>query len=135
MDKSFLIVNNTNGNITTEKTYTEAGISITQFSGTNTDNFILRKQNGKHIEFSFFKLNGIYYVNFNGYHIVDYRKFVKIQQITKDGNNVIIKIFDMQEIQLSNCDVELVHKAIKLMAEWMKGRSSFLSELLYILFQ
>ena len=45
---------------------------IKQYSGINTDNFIISKPDGKKISFGFFLINGIHYINLNGEHIIDY---------------------------------------------------------------
>ena len=51
-------------------------IFIKQYSGVNTDNFVISKADGKKVSFSFFTTNGIYYINLNGEHIMDYNKFI-----------------------------------------------------------
>mgnify|MGYP000267934581 CR=1 FL=1 len=50
------------------------------------------------MEFSFFKLNGVYYININGCHIIDYKHFINIQQthavngrLVKQGAYQIVK--------------------------------------------
>ena len=65
MEKEYLIIDNhssKNGNITEFKE-SDGKILVKHFSGLNTDNFVIKKFNGKRLEFSFFKLNGVYYIN------------------------------------------------------------------------
>lgn len=137
MDKDFLIVDNhiqRDGNITTEFKECDGKILIKHFSGLNCENFVVKKYNGKKLEFSLFKLNGVYYVNLNGHHIIDYKKFVNIQYITNSGEDVKMRNPFFGEIVLKGCDVEVVQKAMTVMASEMKKRSSWFSEVLYLIF-
>jgi hypothetical protein len=137
MDKEYLVIDNhlsKNGNITTEFKECDGKLLIKQFSGTNTDNFIIKKFNGKRLEFSFFKLNGIYYINLNSHHIVDYKRFVNIDHISKEDENVKIKNSYIGDILLLDCDVDIVHKALTVMADWMKNKQSMFKEFLYFMF-
>lgn len=137
MDKEYLIIDNhlsQNGNITTEFKECDGKILVKQFSGTNTENFIIKKFNGKRLEFSFFKLNGIYYINLNSYHIIDYKRFINIDFISKENENVKIKNLYIGDILLLDCDVDLVHKALNIMADWMKNKQSIFKDFLYFLF-
>ena len=100
---------------------------IKQFSGVGTDNFVIKKFDGKKISFSFFKLNGIHYISINGEHILDYRKFVNIQQISKiekeDGtsNSIQIKNSFIGNITIHNCDIDIFKKALDVMNTYMKN--------------
>lgn len=98
---------------------------ISQSSGVNSENFVI-KRNSKELQFSIFKLNGIYYVNLNGQHIIDYKTFVKISQISMVEDDSV-KVYNpcIGTIVLKNCEVDLVCKALKLMNDWMKGKLSF----------
>lgn len=109
-------------------------IIIRHFSGINTENFQLKKANGKKIQFNIFKLNGIYYVNINGEHMMDYRKFINIQSIINDNDDVKIQNVYIGEIKIENCDIDLVKKALVVMAEWMKKNVSWLNYIMYIIF-
>lgn len=136
MDKEFLIVNNhtsKNGNITEFKE-SDGKIIVKQFSGTNTENFIIKKFNGKRLDFSFFKLNGIYYINLNGCHIIDYKHFINIQHITKIEEDVKIKNPYIGEILLINCDIDIVHKALTIMSDWIKSKQNTMSDIMYYIF-
>lgn len=136
MDKEFLIVNNhssKNGNITEFKE-SDGKIIVKQFSGTNTENFIIKKFNGKRLEFSFFKLNGIYYININGCHIIDYKHFINIQHITKIEEDVKIKNPYIGEILLINCDIDIVHKALTIMSDWIKSKQNTINDIMYYIF-
>ncbi len=134
MDKDFLIVDNhvnKDGNITTEFKECDGKILIKHFSGLNCDNFVVKKYNGKKMEFSLFKLNGIHYVNLNGHHIIDYKRFVNVQYICNEGADVKLRNPCFGEILLKECDAEVVQKAMVLMAVEMKKRSGWFSDFLY----
>lgn len=136
MEKEYLIVDthaSKNGDITEFKEC-DGKILVKQFSGLNTDNFIIKKFNGKRLEFSFFKLNGIYYININGCHIVDYKHFINIQHISKSEENVKIKNPYIGDLLLLNCDVDIVHKALTIMSDWMKAKQSMFTDLMYYMF-
>jgi|UniRef100_A0A6C0AMH5 hypothetical protein len=137
MEKEYLIIDNhlsKNGNVTTELKESDGKLIVKQFSGTNTDNFIIKKFNNKRLEFSFFKLNGIYYININSFHIIDYKRFINIEHITKEDENVRIKNPFIGDILLLNCDVDIVYKALRIMADWMKNKKSIFRDFLYFLF-
>lgn len=137
MEKEYLIIDkhlSKNGNVTTEFKESDGKLLVKHFSGTNTDNFIIKKFNNKRLEFSFFKLNGIYYININSYHIIDYKRFINIDHIIKEDDNVRIKNFYIGDILLLNCDVDIVYKALQIMADWMKSKKSIFRDILYFLF-
>lgn len=137
MEKEYLIIDNhlsKNGDTTTEFKESDGKLLVKHFSGTNTDNFIIKKFNNKRLEFSFFKLNGIYYININSFHIIDYKRFINIEHITKEDENVRIKNPFIGDILLLNCDVDIVYKALRIMADWMKNKKSIFKDLLYFLF-
>lgn len=129
---------NKRGEDTTELKEHEGKLIIKQYSGINSDNFVIKKFDGKKISFSFFKLNGIYYVSINGDHIIDYKKFVNIQQISKveqDGvTSVKIKNAYIGDIAINNCDPEIFHKALNVMSNYMKNKSSYVSDLMHFVF-
>lgn len=137
MEKEYLIVDNhlsKNGNLTTEFKESDGKLLVKHFSGLNTDNFIIKKFNNKRLEFSFFKLNGIYYININSFHIIDYKRFINIEHIIKEDENVKIKNPLIGDILLLNCDVDIVYKALQIMADWMKSKRSIFKDFLYFLF-
>jgi len=137
MEKEYLIVDNhlsKNGDLTTEFKESDGKLLVKQFSGINTENFIIKKFNNKRLEFSFFKLNGIYYININGFHIIDYKRFINIEHIIKEDENVKIKNPLIGDILLLNCDVDIVYKALQIMADWMKSKKSIVRDFLYFLF-
>ena len=136
MDNEYLIVDNhlsENGNITEFKEC-DGKILIKEFSGLNSDNFIIKKYNKKKLEFSFFKINGMYYVNINGHHIIDYKRFINIQKISKTGEDVKISNPFIGDIILYNCDVDMVYKALTIMSDWIKSRTSIFKDLMYLIF-
>jgi hypothetical protein len=133
----FTIVDNhstPNGDIVTEFKDCDGKILIKHFSGVNSENFVVKKLNGKQMQFAFVKLHGVYYININGHHIVDYRKFRHIQSISNNGNDVKINNLYIGEIVLLNCDTEIVYKALNVMHKWMKMKSWWLEDLLYYVF-
>lgn len=130
---------NNRGEAYTELKEHEGKLIIKQFSGINTDNFVIKKYDGKKISFSFFKLNGIYYVNINGEHIIDYKKFVNIQQISKvqcDDNKSSIKIKNayIGDLIINNCDPEVFQKALNVMSNYMKNKSNYISDFMHLVF-
>lgn len=137
MEKEYLIIDkhlSKNGDVTTEFKESDGKLLVKQFSGTNTDNFIIKKFNNKRLEFSFFKLNGIYYININSFHIIDYKRFINIEHITKEDENVKIRNPLIGDILLVNCDIDIVYKALQIMADWMKSKKSIFRDILYFLF-
>lgn len=109
-------------------------IIIKQYSGLNTENFLLRKSNGKVLHISLFKLNGIFYININGEHIIDYKRFKNIQCISQIDENVVVKNSYIGQLKISKCDVDLFKKALFIVSEWMKKKTSFFNDFFYYLF-
>ena len=109
---------------------------IKQYTGINTDNFLITKHDGKRISFSFFTMNGIYYINLNGEHVMDYNKFIRIKKISYNTNDNILKISHTHfgDIYIQNCDVIVFKKALHEMNVWMKNKKSILSNILYYIF-
>lgn len=130
MNTDYVILDNKNGT-----TDIEGDIKVIQYSGenTNSENFILTKNNNKKIEFSFFKINGIYYININNQHIIDYKKFVNIQYITNDNDNVKMKINNIGEIIIPSCDLILLQKSLEVMNKYMKKKTYWFSDLVYLI--
>jgi len=138
MDEQYTLIDkikNKNGQDTTEFKDCDGRLIIKQYSGLNTDNFIIKKIDGKKIAFSFFKINGIHYVNINGEHIIDYRKFINIQQISNyDIDSIKIKNTFIGDLILNNCDTEIMYKALKIMDRHMKNKNSYYSDVIYFMF-
>ena len=111
-------------------------IFIKQYSGVNTDNFVISKADGKKVSFSFFTTNGIYYINLNCEHIMDYNKFINIKKFSYNTTENYLKISNNHfgDIYVHNCDVDIFKKALIEMASWMKNKTSFVSNLLYYIF-
>lgn len=129
---------NKRGEDTTELKEHEGKLIIKQYSGINSDNFVIKKYDGKKITFSFFKLNGIYYVSINGDHIIDYKRFVNIQQISKieEGEKVGIKVKNgyVGDLLIYNCDPEIFQKALNVMSNYMKNKSSYFTDFVHFMF-
>lgn len=123
---------------------------IKQYSGIGTDNFIIKKYDGKKLSFSFFKLNGIHYININGEHIFDYKKFINIQQISNVGvsppndeelndkqlncSKIKIKNAFIGDFIIKDCDIEIFKKALDIMNNYMKNHKTYISDIVYYLF-
>ena len=76
-----------------------------------------------------------YYININGHHMIDYKKFVNIQQISKiNEDDIKIKNIYVGDIILYNCDIDIVHKALDVMARFMNDKKSFVIDLMYHIF-
>lgn len=136
MDKDYLIVDNhitKNGKVTTESKECDGKILVKQFTGVNSENFIVKKVNGKELAFSFCKLNGVYYVNLNGQHMIDYKKFVNIQSVCNCNDDVRLKNVYVGEIVLQNCDVEIFHRALEVMNAWMSKQTNWFNDIIYFI--
>ena len=106
---------------------------IKQSYGINSTNFTIKKSNSNlKLHFSFFKINGIHYINIDNTHIIDYKKFIKIQQISKiDEKSIKIRNLYIGEIVLEHCDVEIFSKALNIMNTFMKSKKNFISDAIY----
>ena len=127
-------LNNAGDTISKIQSFDDNGkIIIKQYSGVNTDNFIISKMDNKKISFSFFVMNGIYYINLNGEHIMDYNKFIDIKKFSYNQNENCLKITNRHfgDIFIHNCDVDIFKKALSEMNIWMKNKRSIVSSLLY----
>ena len=132
---------NKKGEETTELKEHEGKLIIKQYSGINSDNFVIKKFDGKKIAFSFFKLNGIHYISINGDHIIDYKLFVNIQQISKVENEVepsksSIKVKNgyIGDIVINNCDPEIFQKALNVMSTYMKNKTNYVTDFMHFMF-
>lgn len=123
----------------------EGSLIIKQYSGINSENFVIKKFDGKKLSFSFFKINRIYYVNINGEHIIDYKSFVNIKQISKiddtDGDDenscgsIKVKNNYIGDFIVKNCDTEIFQKALSVMSEYMRNKTSYMSDIMYFIFR
>lgn len=127
-------IQNKKGENLTELKECEGKLIIKQYSGINTDNFVVKKADGKNIKFSFFKINGIYYININGEHIIDYKRFTNIQQISKQDQDIKIKNAFIGDIIIYNCDVEMFSKSLSIMYKFMKNKNNYYNDIVYFLF-
>ena len=138
MERDFLIVDNhvsKNGDVTTEFKECDGKLLIKHFSGLNSENFVIKKYNGKRFEFSLFKLNGVYYVNINGHHIIDYRRFINIESISNTSDGVKILNTYIGELMVPGCETDMIQRALMVMADWMKHRKKWWNDLWYYLFR
>ena len=132
-------ITNKGEDLTKFKEY-EGTLIIKQYSGVNSENFVIKKFDGKKIAFAFFKINRIYYVNINGEHIIDYKSFINITQISniKNENNessVKLKNSYIGDLIIDNCDTEIFQKALNVMSDYMKNKTSYLSDMMYFIFR
>jgi hypothetical protein len=124
----------------------EGKMIIKQYSGINMDNYIIKKyeksdielnKQPKKITFSFCKLNGIHYININGEHMIDYKKFVNIQQVSNTVINdvpcVKVKNGYIGDIILENCDTEMFHKSLNIMSKYVKNKSNKFFDFVYFI--
>lgn len=113
----------------------DGNIIVKQFSGVNCENFVIKSTTTpKQLAFSFSKLNGIYYINLNGVHFFDYKKFIHIISIQQKGSSVKIKNVYFGDIYLDNTDVNVVYKSLEIMAKWILKQKTFLGDIWYFLF-
>ena len=141
---NYLVIDKTKnkkGEETTQLKESDGKLIIKQYSGLNSDNFVIKKFDGKQINFSFFKINGIHYININSENIIDYKRFINIQQISKiesisENQIPSIRIDNgyFGKIVIQNCDVEIFSKALSVMHDYMKHKFGYISELMYLIF-
>lgn len=135
MEDDYTIVDtliNKKGQVATEMKECEGKLVIKQYSGINTDTFVIRMPDPNsqdtilRLKFSFFKLNGTRYININGDHMVDYLQFVKITSVEKLENNAIkIKNSVLGEIIIQSCTPEIFQKSLLVMQSYMKYKSRY----------
>lgn len=130
---------NKHGEDTTELKQNDGRFIIQQYSGLNTDNFVIKKIDGQRLNFSFFKINGIYYVNINGEHIIDYKRFINIQQISmveveQFKTSIKIRNGSIGDLIIHNCDAEMFLKSLNIMQKHMKNKSSYYNDFMYLMF-
>lgn len=135
MDESYLVIDThrtKKGTLLSECRETDGKLIVQHFSGINCDNYIVKKQCGKKLHYSFFKMNGIYYVSLNGEHIVDYKKFCDgLMHVSNQGSSVVVTNTFFGKITLIDCDTDIIYKSLQLMKQWMKGKTNFFSNILY----
>jgi hypothetical protein len=136
MEKDYLILDNNvtkSGKLITESKECDGKILVKQFTGINSENFIIKKGDGKELAFSLCKINGIYYVNLNGQHMIDYKKFTKIQSVCNVNNDVRFKNLFDGDIILKNCDVEIFQRALEVMNDWMNKQTNWFHDIVYFI--
>ena len=134
----FLIIENHKLNkqldvvLTTEKS---DKVVIQQYSGTNTENFRFASTNST-LFLSLFKLNGIWYININGEHVVNYKQFIRFQRVENTQSGIQIINNFCGNMNITNCKSDVFCKSISVISNWMKQThpSSLWKELLYFFF-
>lgn len=130
MDEQFVVVTKKGKDITEVKEG-DGKYIIQHSTGVNTEGFTIKKANGKQLKFSFFKINGTYFLALNDDHICDYKKFTCIEKITKhpeNENDILIKNTVLGEFKLKNCDVDIVKKSMKIMATYIKSKRNIFKD-------
>ena len=112
----------------------DVGITSTHVKNGSIDKFTIVKAEKK-LEFAFFKANGVYFVNINNDHIIDYKQFCRVKSLkqSSNGSDVVLCI-GASNMAIKNCDVQMVQKALIVMSDFMKTKSSLYKDLMYILF-
>lgn len=132
-DQEYLIVNQyvtKDGDTKLEYGNYDGKILFRQTIGLNSDVYILNNHNYE-LKFSISKINNVYYININGQHLIDYKKFT-IETITDSiltGSVKITGIFG--EIIIENCDTILFKKMLKIIDEILKPKMHFFYNLSY----
>lgn len=134
----FIIVKNYINNVgdeTVEFTKKDGQILVKQYSGINSDNYIIKKLNTDiSLMFSIFKLNGNYYISINGDNVINYRKFKNIKQIVQNKDCIIIKNNFLDDIIIKNCDMDIVRRFLTIVTREMQSKNSFIKEFIYNIF-
>lgn len=110
-------------------------IVIQQYTGRNTENFKLIS-NKYTLTLSLFKLNHIWYININGDNILDYKQFLRFGRIETQNENIKIYNHYTGDLLITNCNIGLFQKGIKIASNWMKNNHphSLWSDFLYFFF-
>lgn len=109
-------------------------VNIKHVTGIGCESYTVRKHDGKHLQFSFFTLNGIWYVNINGQHVMDYYKFQKIARLSNEQDSVRITTVHFGDIVIPQCDVDIVYKSLQIMKEFINKKASWWNTMMYLVF-
>lgn len=112
-------------------------IIIKHYSGINTDNYEIKRVNDNEMKlwFTFSKINNIIYVIINNEHMIEYKKFIRIEQISAINEyDTKIRIRDIGDIKLKNCTSDMVKKALEIMEGYYSKRRSYIRDLMDIIF-
>jgi hypothetical protein len=131
-ERDYIIIENRDN--TTGLFEFDNNIVIKHFFGVQSENFILMR-GSKRLKFSIIKLNGSFYINLNGEHIIEYTKFISISYLNNIDNNVKIKSKYFGELIIENCDIHLVTKSIEIITRELKNRYKWYKELFFFLIQ
>lgn len=109
-------------------------VNVKHINNGSTDKFVVNTSS-KTLQFVFFKANGIYFININNEHIIDYKQFAKVKNIKQmnNGKDITLSI-GKESLLIKDCDVVIIQKALIVMSEFMKTKSSLYKDLMYILF-
>ena len=90
------------------------------------------------MKLSYYKLNGIFFVNINGENLFDFKTLLLIDSVKciveNDVSIIIIKNSSLGEIRIKNCDLEIFQKAIHFLNTWVKKNKNYIRDLLNALF-
>ncbi len=126
---------NSSGDETAEFTDIDGQLIIKQYSGINSDNYIIKKINTNlSISFSIFKLNKEYYISINGDNVINYRKFKNIKHIFQLKDCVVIKNNFLDDVIIRNCDMDIVKRFLSIITGKMKSKGNFIKEFIFNIF-
>jgi hypothetical protein len=110
------------------------------YSGHNSENLII-KQNNLKIHFSYYRINGMYFVNINGEHVFDFKRLLLIDWMTNikyDTDplkcDLKIKNANLGEIIIPNCNVKMFEKGVKEINQWIKKQSNIVKDIYNFVF-
>lgn len=109
------------------------------YLGHNSENLIIKQKNLK-IHFSYYRINGMYFVNINGEHVFDFKRLLLIDWMTNvknentDDCNLKIKNANLGEIIIPNCNVKMFEKGIKEIHQWIKKQSNIVKDIYNFVF-
>ena len=71
--------------------------------------------------------------------MIDYKKFIHIHYVSSAtdeqlGDGIKFKNIFMGDVFIPNCEVDIFQKALDVMSEWMKKKTSWFKDLIYFIF-
>lgn len=108
---------------------TDGELYIKNYTIKNVEHYIIRKRDKK-LKIACTKINGIIYITINGDYILDYKKILFYNKIEIKNNICYITNPITGDIQIPNCDLEIINKAFELMDIYHKKQKSVLENLL-----
>ena len=137
--EDYQIINDTNeNNINENNINDENSIYSKHFTGHNCENLIIKQGNLK-IHFSYYRINGMYFVNINNENVFDFKRLLFIDWMRNEkseNNNCDLKIQNSNfgEIIIPNCNVKIFEKGIKEIHQWIKKQSNLIKDIYNFVF-